>query len=89
MKGSDFQEAGETFDTFAKDYDAALEKGISISGEDKNYFANARVKYLAHRLRKYDFAPLRIVDFGCGTGSAIPFLTKFFPNAFVLGVEIS
>jgi SAM-dependent methyltransferase len=33
--------------------------------------------------------PLRIVDFGCGTGSAIPFLNKFFPKAFVLGVEIS
>lgn len=89
MKESSLEQSQETFDLYANEYDAALEMGISVSGEDKNYFANARVKYLAHRLKKYDFAPLRIVDFGCGTGSAIPFLTKFFPKAFVLGVEIS
>jgi len=89
MKKSSLEHSQETFDLYAGEYDAALEMGISVSGEDKNYFANARVKYLPRRLKKYDCVPLRIVDFGCGTGSAIPFLIKFFPNAFVLGVEIS
>ena len=89
MKESSLEQSQETFDHYANEYDAALEMGISVSGEDKNFFAKARVEYLARRLKKYDFAPWRIVDFGCGTGSAIPFLTTFFPNAFVLGVEIS
>jgi SAM-dependent methyltransferase len=89
MKGSDSQESGETFDAFAKDYDAALEKGISISGEDKNYFAKVRVNYLARRLQKYGVSTQKILDFGCGTGSAIPYLLQTFPKAFIVGVEVS
>jgi len=89
MKEPNLDQSQETFDSYAVEYDAALGKGISVSGEDKNFFANARVEFLANRLKNYDCAPSRIVDFGCGTGSAIPFLTKFFPDAFVLGVEIS
>ena len=31
------------FDAYAAEYDAQLARGISISGEDKNYFARGRV----------------------------------------------
>jgi len=31
------------FDEFAGDYDSALARGISVSGEDKMYFARGRV----------------------------------------------
>jgi SAM-dependent methyltransferase len=89
MNGADSQEAGETFDTFAKDYDAALEKGISISGEGKDYFAKARVNYLARRLQKYGVSPQKILDYGCGTGSAIPYFLQTFPKATIVGVEVS
>jgi hypothetical protein len=36
-------EAKTEFDAYAATYDAALAQGISISGEDKNYFARGRI----------------------------------------------
>jgi SAM-dependent methyltransferase len=89
VKESASQQSVETFDAYAVEYDAALQKGISVSGEDKDFFANARVKFLAERLRKFGYSPARIIDFGCGTGSAIPFLLKTFPKASVLGADVS
>lgn len=78
-----------SFDDFAADYDAALEKGISVSGEDKDFFAKARVDWLASCLAKRNFVPRKILDFGCGTGSAIPYFVHAFPEAKVTGAEIS
>ena len=31
----------EQFDEVAEEYDAALQKGLSVTGEDKRYFARA------------------------------------------------
>jgi SAM-dependent methyltransferase len=77
------------FDNFAGSYDLDLEKGISVSGEDKDYFANGRVKLLAMRLLQIGISPLKILDFGCGTGSAIPFLRSQFPQALIVGADVS
>lgn len=62
------------FDSYAAEYDAALAKGISVSGEDKNYFALGRVKWLSLRLEALGFEASHALDYGCGTGSATPFL---------------
>jgi len=77
------------FDHYAADYDAALELGISVSGETKEYFARARVAWLAQCLRQLEEKPKLIMDYGCGTGSAAPFFLESFPEAFLLGVDIS
>ena len=77
------------FDTFAADYDAALNEGLSVSGEDKNYFARGRVEWLRRCLSRLDFSPRRILDFGCGTGSATPFFLDAFPGCEVLGLDVS
>lgn len=77
------------FDAYATDYDAALEQGISVSGEDKEYFAHGRVQWLARRLRESGENPRRILDFGCGTGTGVRFLGEHFGEARVLGVDIS
>jgi SAM-dependent methyltransferase len=60
-----------------------------VSGEDKDYFANGRVKLLAMRLLQIGISPLKILDFGCGTGSAIPFLRSQFPQALIVGADVS
>ena len=62
------------FDAYAAEYDAQLARGISISGEDKNYFARGRVVWLARCLARLQKHPRTALDFGCGTGSATPFL---------------
>jgi SAM-dependent methyltransferase len=79
------------FDEFAdpEAYDAALERGISVSGEGKSYFARGRVAYLAGCLKEHGFRPLNFLDFGCGTGSATPFLLELFAPAHLIGVDPS
>lgn len=77
------------FDRFASEYDEALRKGISISGEDKDFFASRRIQWLCDTLSKRDFFPSRICDFGCGTGSASPHVFRQFPFATLIGADIS
>ena len=78
----------DAFDEVADRYDAELAKGLSATGEDKDYFARGRVAWLARRLGT-DGAPLRVLDFGCGTGSAAPHLRAAFPQALLHGVDPS
>ena len=56
----------QQFDNFSDDYDEAVSKGIAISGEDKYYFAEKRVEWLAACLKNIKVYPKKILDFGCG-----------------------
>lgn len=62
------------FDEFAQDYDAALQRGLDASGEGKEYFAEGRARWTRGRLDALGHAAGRVLDFGCGTGSATPYL---------------
>lgn len=77
------------FDGYAAQYDAALAEGISVSGEDKAYFARGRIAWLAHCLRKLAEQPQSAMDFGCGTGSAVPFLFELIGVGSLVGVDVS
>ncbi|HZQ06028.1 MAG TPA: class I SAM-dependent methyltransferase [Anaerolineae bacterium] len=77
------------FDEYAADYDAALNQGIAVSGEDKYFFAKGRVEWLAKCLAWYQYKPKRVLDFGCGTGSSTPFLLDVLGADSVVGVDIS
>ena len=68
--------SGSQFDTYAKDYEAALQDGLRYTGEDAAYFARGRIEWLADRLRRCGADSLRVLDFGCGTGSATPLLLE-------------
>jgi len=77
------------FDAYAAEYDAALAQGLSISGEDKHYFARGRIAWLADGLKQLQARPRSVIDFGCGTGSAAPFLLDLMGVKSVLGIDIS
>jgi SAM-dependent methyltransferase len=77
------------FDEYADNYDAALEEGLSATGENKVYFAKGRIDWLAGRVRALGFTPRSILDFGCGTGSATPYLLGVAGAESSLGVDIS
>ncbi len=79
------------FDAYAGDYDAALARGISVSGEDKDYFAHGRVAWTAKLLESLgEPEPARVMDFGCGTGSATPFVLERWRGVRELvGVDVS
>jgi SAM-dependent methyltransferase len=78
-----------TFDEYATGYDLALDQGISISGEDKNYFARRRVEWLRRCLQEIS-APLKtVMDYGCGTGTSAPFLFNLLELDFLIGTDAS
>jgi len=77
------------FDVYAGDYDAALARGISVSGEDKMYSARGRVDWTKKVLDKLGEKPATIMDFGCGTGTSIPLFLNWPGVTQVIGTDVS
>lgn len=77
------------FDGFAEDYDLALNQGLSVSGEAKEFFAEGRLRWLRRRLDHLGFQAGHALDFGCGTGTSGPLLLSVVGVQKVLGVEVS
>lgn len=77
------------FDALATRYDEVLNRGLRVTGETKDYFALARVRWLGRRLRRWGLQPRRILDFGCGTGTAIPLLREEFGPDLIVGADLS
>jgi SAM-dependent methyltransferase len=81
-------EASVDFDEFAgTGYDEALHRGVSISGENKDYFARGRIDWLRRCLP--DARPAKVLDYGCGTGGTVPMLRDVFGADTVVGVDTS
>jgi len=78
-----------TFDGYAHDYDAALNRGLAVSGEDKTFFAKGRIIWLSRCLAHLDFAPRTVLDYGCGTGTATPLFLDTLRAQRVVGVDVS
>jgi SAM-dependent methyltransferase len=79
----------ETFDATADGYDAALQRGIAISGESKEYFARERVRWLSRRLAERAARPRTVLDFGCGDGTAAEHLLSIPGVQNLVGVDTS
>jgi len=77
------------FDQYAAEYDTLMQRSLALAGEDKSYFARGRIEFLARHLRAMEFAAKSIMDFGCGTGTAIPLLKEIFQPGALLGVDVS
>jgi SAM-dependent methyltransferase len=81
--------ANAEFDAYADNYDEALAMGLSVTGEPKEYYASERVWWLARRLAKAKWSVRTVMDFGCGTGSGVPFLFDGLGARLVHGVDVS
>jgi len=77
------------FDHYASSYDEDLARALSVSGEDKSYFARGRMRWLQQWLERAGRRPGAVLDFGCGTGAATPFIFECLKPARVLGVDVS
>ena len=80
------------FDAYAVDYDEALNRGLSLSGERKDFFAVGRVVWTLRQLKRRGWQRpegVRILDYGCGTGSAVPHFLEHFSGAQITGVDVS
>jgi SAM-dependent methyltransferase len=79
---------GETEPLFerASEYEALLEQGTRLSGEDRLFFVRGRIADLVAHVPP-GLSPRRILDFGCGLGDASRLLAEVFPAAEVVGVD--
>jgi len=77
------------FDKYAQDYDEALNQGLSVTGEDKDYFAQRRISWLAECLRKTPAKARQVMDYGCGNGSSVNFLLDLIRAESVIGLDSS
>lgn len=80
------------FDAYASDYDAALNQGLRLTGEPKEYYAAGRTRWLADRLTRQALLTSAVqacFDFGCGTGTACACLRETFPMAEYWGYDPS
>lgn len=73
------------FDKSAE-YDALLNQGLRLTGENKYYFARGRIRDLRAQLGP-SYQPGKILDFGCGIGDTAFELAQAFPGAEVVGVD--
>jgi len=79
-----------TFDAYAGDYDEALARGVSVTGETKDYFAAGRAARTARACEALGHSVRRVLDYGCGVGSAVPHLRAAFPSLTHLhGLDVS
>lgn len=77
------------FDQYAGTYDQILDQGLAVTGEDKEYFSKGRIDWLKTCLEQLSVFPHRIMDYGCGTGAAVPLLLDRFTPKSVIGVDPS
>jgi SAM-dependent methyltransferase len=77
------------FDAYADNYDEALARGLSVSGEDKEFFIRGRIAWLATCLEELKQRPGTVMDLGCGTGAATPILAELSGAVSVLGLDVS
>jgi len=74
------------FDDYSHDYEGLLRESTKLYTDDTEYFA----KYKVELTRQDLHAPVkRVLEYGCGTGRNIPFLQAAFPEAEVVGTDVS
>jgi SAM-dependent methyltransferase len=70
----DAKPSSSEFDAYAANYDEALNRGLALTGEAKEYYAEGRVRHVRDRLRGLGLKAANCLDFGCGTGTSALFL---------------
>ena len=80
---------GTEFDSHADSYDVELNRGLSVSGETKDYFAAGRVHWLQQCLDKLGEQPDSAVDYGCGIGDTTVLLRKALQLKSSVGLDVS
>lgn len=74
------------FDNYTENYNRLLGESTSFFSESEAYFARYKVDILR---REVHGTAKRLLEYGCGIGRNIPFIRAAFPNATIVGTDIS
>ena len=77
------------FDKVSANYEEILDRGLSLSGENSEYFAHKRVEHTAKLQADINAKSETIMDYGCGTGGSIRHLLEIFSPERLIAVDIS
>jgi SAM-dependent methyltransferase len=80
---------GRLFDSYTSDYETVLNRALAASGEKLEYFARVRIERLSKILKALKFRPDKVLDYGCGAGTATPFFQAVMQPSHLLGVDVS
>ena len=82
---------GTDFDKYAGEYRDIINRVSFISGEQFEYFIQLRVGLMKERIvqKSGQLDALRILDFGCGTGTTELYLKDSFPGALIHALDSS
>jgi ubiquinone/menaquinone biosynthesis C-methylase UbiE len=77
------------FDEHAESYEESLESALGISGENRDYFAAGRMRFLSGLLAGAGRDAGNVLDFGCGTGNGIPHAVEWLLPERMSGADVS
>ena len=79
------------FDKFADEYNVLHQKNIRLSGESTEFFAEYKIRDIFELFsnRVHNKNPKKILDFGAGIGTSIPYFLRFFPDASLTCLDVS
>ena len=79
------------FDKFADEYDILHAQNVTITGESPGYFVGYKIRDICNQISKTRSSceNLRILDFGSGVGSSIPFYRLYFPSCYIVCADVS
>jgi len=85
--------SNSNFDRYSESYSMHMAKSLRIGGEESDYYIRYKIldvkRYAAPSLESDTTQPLQILDFGAGTGSAIPHWCSIFANAKLTCCDVS
>lgn len=80
----------QEFDAHADSYRQTLDDALALGGGDSLYYAERKFAALRDFMAEDSRAtPTAILDFGCGTGTNLPFLRELFADTALYGVDVS
>ncbi len=81
----------QEFDRFAQEYEQLHASVLAPSGEGPEFFAAYKPADMRRHLAASGApgAPLTLLDFGCGVGGSLPHLRREFPDAELIGADVS
>ncbi|MGF6374121.1 ubiquinone/menaquinone biosynthesis C-methylase UbiE [Paraburkholderia sp. RAU6.4a] len=77
------------FDSFADEYLSLHARNIAASGEGPEFFAEYKIRDIAEEMTRRDALPARMLDFGSGVGTSIPWVKRYLPDAQLTCADVS